>query len=108
MGKAAETAKKILGGTAKVFLGLLGIIVAIVSEVSDNPNTSQAKEESKKNGGQTKYYIAVKMQFAGELYTVSGPYNSFEEAEADFDMQQMVYGEELDEGLYLGIVSHKE
>ena len=28
-----------------------------------------------------KYYIAVKMEFVGALYDVSGPYDSFEEAE---------------------------
>lgn len=27
-----------------------------------------------------KYYIVVKMEFAGELYDISGPYNSHAEA----------------------------
>ena len=54
-----------------------------------------------------KYYIAVKLQFAGELYTVSGPYDSFEEAEANFDVQKMVWDDTLNEGEYLGIVAHQ-
>ncbi len=38
-----------------------------------------------------KYYIAVKLQYAGELYTVSGPYETFEDAEEDLDTQRMVW-----------------
>ena len=54
-----------------------------------------------------KYYIAVKMKYVGELYTVSGSYDSFEEAEEDFDMQQDMW-DDLGEDEYLGIVSHKD
>ena len=55
-----------------------------------------------------KYYIAVKKQFVGEMYTVSGPYDTFEEAEEDFDIQRMVWEDNLDEDEYIGIVSHKD
>ena len=55
-----------------------------------------------------KYYIAVKMQFVGELYTVSGPYNTFEEAEEDLDIWRMVWEDNLDEDEYISIVSHKD
>lgn len=51
-----------------------------------------------------KYYIAVKMQFCGVLYTVSGPYDTFEEAENDFDVQRMIWNANLQENQYLGIV----
>lgn len=52
------------------------------------------------------YYIAVKMRFVGELYTVSGPYDTFEEAENDLDIQSFVWEDNLDEDEYLGIVVH--
>lgn len=37
------------------------------------------------------YYIVVKMRFVGELYDVSGPYDSRQEAEDDFDIQHLVW-----------------
>ena len=52
-----------------------------------------------------KYYIAVKLRFAGELYDVSGPYDSHEEAEEDFDFQCSVWENSLNDNEYLGIVS---
>jgi len=52
------------------------------------------------------YYISVKMRFAGELYPVSGPYNTFEEAENDLDVQSWIWEDSLDEDEYLGIVVH--
>lgn len=55
-----------------------------------------------------KYYVAVKMLYVGELYTVSGPFDSFEEAEADLDVQITCWNDMLDEDEYLGIVSHDE
>ena len=48
------------------------------------------------------------MAFGVELYPVSGPYDSFEEAEADFDTQVMLWKDMLDEDEYLGIVSHDD
>ena len=54
-----------------------------------------------------KWYIAVKMRFVGELYDVSGPYNTFEEAEEEFDMLQLAYKDIIEEDQYLGIVSRK-
>ena len=53
------------------------------------------------------YYIAVKMRFAGELYDVSGPYNSHQEAEADLDVQHLVWADSLGEDEYLAIVSRE-
>ena len=53
-----------------------------------------------------KYYIAVKMQFVGELYTISGPYDTFEEAESDLDFQRIAFDSLCDEDQYIGIVSH--
>ena len=53
-----------------------------------------------------RYYIVMKMRFVGELYTVSGPYNSYEEAEADFDVQHLVWESSLSNDQYLSIVSH--
>ena len=102
MGKIAETLKGIVRDT----FGILQIIVREIASYRDD--TAQCKEETVKHDGQTKYYIAVKMQFAGELYTVSGPYDSFEEAEEDFDMQRIAWADGLDEDQYLGIVSHNE
>ena len=55
-----------------------------------------------------KYYIVVKMRFVGELYDVSGPYNTYEEAEEDLDVQHLAWGDGLDEDEYLGIVSRKD
>lgn len=55
-----------------------------------------------------KYYISVKMAFGVDLYDVSGPYDSFEEAEADFDTQVMLWKDTLNEDEYLGIVSRDE
>ena len=52
-----------------------------------------------------KYYIVVKMRYVGELYDVSGPYNSCEEAEADFDTQHLIWADTLEEDEYLTIVS---
>lgn len=52
-----------------------------------------------------KYYIAVKMEFVGALYDVSGPYDSFEEAENDFDIQHSIWADSLSSDEYLGIVS---
>ena len=54
------------------------------------------------------YYIAVKMKSVGELYTVSGPYNTFEEAENDFDSQMWIWEDSLDEDEYLGVVIHEK
>ena len=51
------------------------------------------------------YYIAVKKRFVGELYDVSGPYSSQQEAEADFDVQHMIWDDSLDCDEYLSIVS---
>ena len=42
-----------------------------------------------------KYYIVVKLHFAGELYSVFGPYDSFEEAENDFDIQYLMWSNSL-------------
>jgi len=53
------------------------------------------------------YYIAVKMRFGGELYTVSGPYDSFEDAENDLDTQMWIWEDSLDEDEYLGVVVHE-
>lgn len=55
-----------------------------------------------------KFYIAVKLKYVGELYDVSGPYNSFEEAESDFDNQVILWEDSLEEDEYLGIVSRKD
>lgn len=52
-----------------------------------------------------KYYIVVKLRFLGELYDVSGPYNSRQEAEDDFDLQHIVWEDSLGEDEYLSIVS---
>lgn len=54
-----------------------------------------------------KYYVAVKMQFVGEMYTVSGPFDTFEEAEEDLDIERMIF-DDLDEDEYLGVVCHKD
>lgn len=54
-----------------------------------------------------KYYIVVKMQYVGEMYDVSGPYDSFQEAEEDLDTQHMLWGDSLDEDEYLSIVVRK-
>ena len=51
------------------------------------------------------YYIVVKMRFVGELYDVSGPYGSQEEAEKDFDIQHLIWEDSLGEDEYLSIVS---
>lgn len=55
-----------------------------------------------------KYYIAIKMQFIGEIMRVSGPYDSFKEAEADFDIQKLIWDDNTDEDQYLGIVEVDE
>lgn len=54
------------------------------------------------------YYIVVKMRFVGELYDVSGPYNSLQEVETDFDTQHLVWVDSLGEDEYLGIVSREQ
>ena len=51
-----------------------------------------------------KYYIVVKMEFVGELYDVSGPYDTYKEAEEDFDMQHLIWNEDLEDDEYLSIV----
>ena len=51
------------------------------------------------------FYIVKKMRFVGEIYTISGPYDSYEEAEADFDTQHLVWGTSLSNDEYLFIVS---
>ena len=67
------------------------------------------KEEAERAAAQHKeqYYIAVKMQYIGELYTVSGPYDSFMEAESELDIQRSIWKGSLGNGEYLGIVEHK-
>lgn len=55
-----------------------------------------------------KYYITVKSEFGGELYDVSGPYNSHQEAEADFDTQHLTWADSLEKDEYLAIVSRNE
>lgn len=50
------------------------------------------------------YYIVVKMRFVGELYDVSGPYDSRQEAEDDFGIQHLVWEDSLGEDEYLSIV----
>lgn len=51
-----------------------------------------------------KYYIVVKMKYVGELYDVSGPYDTFENAEEDMDVQQDIWGDSLERDEYLCIV----
>ena len=48
------------------------------------------------------------MEFVGELYDVSGPYDSFKEAEEDFDIQHSIWADSLDNDEYLSIVSREE
>lgn len=48
------------------------------------------------------------MEFAGELYDVSGPYDSREEAEDDFDIQHSIWFDSLESDEYLSIVSRRE
>ena len=52
-----------------------------------------------------KYYIVVKMRFVGEMYDVSGPYDTRQEAEDDFDCQHMIWADSLEDDEYLSIVS---
>ena len=54
-----------------------------------------------------KYYIVVKMQFVGELYDVSGPYNSHEDAEEDLDIQHSIWADSLGKDEFLCIVSRR-
>ena len=55
-----------------------------------------------------KWYIVVKMRFVGELYDVSGPYDTYEEAEEDFDTLHIAYEDIIEDDQYLGIVSRKK
>ncbi len=55
-----------------------------------------------------KYYIVVKMEFAGELYDISGPYNSHAEAEDDLDFQHSIWADSLEKDEYLCIVSRND
>lgn len=52
------------------------------------------------------YYVAVKMKYVGEMYTVSGPFDTFEEAEKDMDEFQAIVYDNLDEDEYLSVVKH--
>ena len=51
-----------------------------------------------------KYYIVVKLHYVGEMYSVSGPYDTFEEAESDFDFQYSMLSSSLGTSEYLAIV----
>ena len=51
-----------------------------------------------------KWYITVKMRYLGELYDVDGPYNTYEEAEYEFELLQLFYENILEDGQYLSIV----
>ena len=71
-------------------------------------DTYHHEEKPAEGDNQTKFFIAVKAPFIGELYTASGPYDSFEAAEADFDIIKLAWADALSGDEYLGIVSHKE
>ena len=92
-----------MGKIADTVFGIIKDILYLVST-----DTYQNEKEPAEGGNETKYYIAVKAPFIGELYTVSGPYNTFEAAEADFDIIKIAWSDALNGDEYLGIVSHKE
>ena len=55
-----------------------------------------------------KWYIVVKIRFCGELYDVGGPYNTWEEAEKDFDTLLLAYEDIIEEDQYLQIVPREK
>ena len=55
-----------------------------------------------------KYYIAVRMKIVGELYDVSGPYDSYDDAEDELWIYEIAYGDIIEEDQYLAIVPREE
>ena len=69
------------------------------------PITIQLKE---KEQAKQQFYISVRQKYFGELYPVSGPYNTCEEAENDLDCQIDAYKSSLNKDEYLSIVCKKD